>query len=69
MNIVGGKGMPYVELRDGESGDELLRRFNAQVTKSGILREIKDRRFFRTKREKARIAAQRAARRRRRQRR
>ncbi|MBF8299551.1 MAG: ribosomal protein [Dehalococcoidia bacterium] len=61
--------MPYVELRDGESGDELLRRFNAQVTKAGILREIKDRRFFRTKREKARIAAQRAARRRRRQRR
>ncbi len=60
--------MAYVERRTGESGDELLRRFNATVTKAGILKEIKDRRFFRSKGEKARLAAQRAERRRRRQR-
>ena len=58
----------YVELRDGESGEQLLRRFNTSITKAGILRELKDRRFFQSNQEKARIAAQRAARRRRRQR-
>lgn len=60
--------MPYVELREGESGEALLRRFNTSITKAGILRELKDRRFFQSNQEKARIAAQRAARRRRRQR-
>lgn len=61
--------MAYVERRGNESGDDMLRRFNATVTKAGILKEIKDRRFFRSKGEKIRLAAQRAARRRRRQKR
>ena len=37
------------------------------VQHSGVLRELKDRRFFRSKAQKERLAAQRAARRRRRQ--
>ena len=41
----------------------------ASVQHAGILRELKDRRFFRSKAQKERLAAQRAARRRRRQRR
>ncbi len=58
--------MPHVTSREGESFDTLLSRFRASVTRSGILRELKDRRFFKSKAEKARLAAQRAARRRRR---
>lgn len=58
--------MLYVTLREGESFDTLLGRFRASVTRSGILRELKDRRYFKSKAQKARLAAQRAARRRRR---
>jgi ribosomal protein S21 len=58
--------MVSVQRREGESDEELLRRFKAVVTRSGILRELKDRRFFMSAGEKARLAAQRAARRRRR---
>lgn len=54
--------MPYVELRDGESAESLITRFRVSVQRSGILRELKDRRFFRSKGEKARAAAQRALR-------
>ena len=58
--------MPYVFLNEGESIEGLIRRFHNVVARSGIMRELKDRRFFRSKGEKARIAWQRAARRRRR---
>jgi ribosomal protein S21 len=58
--------MAYVTLQEGESFDTLLKRFRAAVAQSGVLREMKDRRFFRSKAEKARMAAQRAARRHRR---
>ena len=55
--------MPYVALREGESGENLLNRFRASVARSGLLKEVKARRFFVSKSEKARIAARRSARR------
>jgi len=58
--------MPYVTLREGESPESLLHRFRASVARSGLLKELKDRRFFRSKGQKARLAAKRSARRRRR---
>lgn len=58
--------MPYVVLREGESAESLLTRFRAAVTRSGVLREVKGRRFFRSNSEKRRLAAKRSARRRRR---
>ena len=61
--------MAYVTPREGESPESLVNRFRASVQHAGILRELKDRRFFRSKAQKERLAAQRAARRRRRQRR
>ncbi len=59
--------MSEVTLRDGENGDSLINRFRSTVQRAGILKELKDRRFFKSKSEKARLAARRAARRRRRQ--
>ena len=59
--------MAFVTPREGENPESLVNRFRASVQHSGILRELKDRRFFRSKAQKERLAAQRAARRRRRQ--
>ena len=59
--------MAYVTPREGEGPESLVNRFRASVQHSDILRELKDRRFFRSKAQKERLAAQRAARRRRRQ--
>jgi len=56
-----------VHLRDGETADSLLRRFQRQVQMSGILREVKARRYFLSKGEAARLKARRSARRRRKQ--
>ncbi len=56
--------MAYVTPREGEGPESLVRRFQTTVQRSGILRELKDRRFFRSKAQKERLAAQRAARRR-----
>lgn len=54
--------------RDGESFEQLLRRFKTGVERSGILRDLKRKRFFRPKsvvrREKARMAARRRSRKR-----
>jgi len=58
--------MAYVTSREGEGPESLVRRFQTTVQRSGILRELKDRRFFRSKAQKERLAAQRATRRRRR---
>lgn len=58
--------MLHVNLREGESFDTLLSRFRASVAKSGVLQELKERRFFISKAEKARMAARRSARRHRR---
>ncbi len=55
--------MAHVVLRDGESGENLLARFRAAMNRSGILREVKDHRYFRSKGEKSREAARRSTRR------
>lgn len=55
--------MPHVVLRDGESGESLLARFRAAVNRSGVLQELKEHRYFRSKGEKVREAARRSARR------
>ena len=57
----------HVEPRDGESFDQMLRRFKTSIDKSGILREYKRKRYFKTnselQRDKAKAAARRRARR------
>lgn len=54
----------HVALREGESQEGLLARFQALVRRSGVLNEVKSHRYFISKSEKARIAARKAARRR-----
>jgi ribosomal protein S21 len=56
-----------VHLREGETQDSLLRRFQKTVQMSGILREAKAHRHFISKRDAARIKAKNNARRKRRQ--
>ena len=54
----------HVEPREGESFDQMLRRFKTSMDKSGILREYKRKRFFTSNSELAREKAKAAARRR-----
>jgi ribosomal protein S21 len=54
----------HVSIREGESQDSLLRRFQKMVQTSGILRDLKAHRYFISKGEKARLKAQKNARRR-----
>ena len=56
-----------VNLRDGESQESLLLRFQKAVQLSGILREVKTHRYFVSKGEADRIKAKNSARKRRRQ--
>ena len=49
-----GKTLSEVTLREGETQDSLLKRFNTAVQKSGLLREVKRKRFFVSKGEAAR---------------
>jgi small subunit ribosomal protein S21 len=57
----------HVEPREGESFDQLLRRFKTSMDKSGILREYKRKQRFKSngeiQREKAKAAARRRTRR------
>ena len=46
--------MTFVILHEGESAESLINRFRSGVQRSGILREIKRRRYFRSKSQKAR---------------
>ncbi len=55
-----------VLIREGESQESLLRRFQKVVQMSGVLREAKAHRHFLSKGEKARLKAQKSAKRRRR---
>jgi ribosomal protein S21 len=55
-----------VVLREGESFESMLQRFRSAVNRSGVMREIRLRRFYRSKAEKDRLALQRAIRRQRR---
>jgi ribosomal protein S21 len=61
--------LAYVVLRDGEDGEGLLKRFQSSIQRGGIMRELRNRRFFRTKGEQGRIDKARAIRRARRKRR
>ena len=54
-----------VSIREGETQESLLRRFQKMVQVSGILREAKAHRHFLSKREAARLKARKSARRRR----
>jgi len=54
-----------VSIRQGESQDSLLRRFQKMVQTSGVMREVKTHRHFISRGEKARLKAQKSARRRR----
>ena len=56
-----------VNIREGESQDSLLLRFQRLVQKSGVLREAKARRRFISRREAARIKTINNARRKRRE--
>ena len=57
----------HVEPREGETFDQLLRRFKTSMDKAGILREYKRKRYFKSngelQREKAKAAARRRTRR------
>ena len=60
--------MTHVMLRDGEDPEGLLKRFQTSMQRSGILRELRNRRFFRSKGEQARLDRARSLRRQRRRR-
>lgn len=60
--------MATVTLREGEDPEVLLKRFQTTMQRSGILRELRNRRFFRTKGEQLRLDKQRSLRRMRRRR-
>ena len=55
--------MSFVTLRDGEDGEGLLKRFQTSMQRSGILRELRNRRFFRSKGEQTRLDKARSLRR------
>jgi len=52
-----------VSIREGESQESLLRRFQRMVQMSGILREAKAHRYFLSKRDAARLKAKKNTRR------
>jgi len=59
----GGFVLPKVKLRDGESQEKLLRRFRKVVTRSGVLSEVRKRRWFVSKNEQRRMEEKKAIRR------
>ena len=55
--------MAVVRLRNGESQDQLLKRFRKKVVKSGVLSTIRNKRWFVSKSEQRRMEKKKAARR------
>ena len=55
--------MPKVMLRDGESQQKLLSRFRKVVTRSGLMSEVRKRRWFVSKNEQRRMDEKKAIRR------
>ena len=55
--------MTHVKLRDGESIDGMLKSFLSMMQRSGIMRGLRDRQYFRSRQENRRLEAQRNARR------
>ena len=56
-------GLAYVTIRDGEDSEGLLKRFQSQMQRSGIMRELRNRRSFLSKGERRRLERQRSIRR------
>ena len=65
---LGDIALSFVTLRESEDSEGLLKRFQTQMQRSGILRELRNRRFFRSKGEQSRLEKQRSIRRLRRRR-
>ena len=55
--------MSFVAMREGEDGEQLLKRFQTSMQRSGILRDLRNRRFFRSKGEQTRLDKARSLRR------
>lgn len=55
--------MPKVVLRDGESQQKLLGRFRKMVTRSGVMSEVRKRRWFVSRNEQRRMDEKKAIRR------
>ena len=55
--------MAVVKLRNGESQDQLLKRFRKKVVKSGVLSTVRRKRWFVSKSEQRRMEKKKAARR------
>jgi small subunit ribosomal protein S21 len=62
-NIHGGFVLAKVVLREGESQDKLLRRFRKKVIRSGVMSEVRKRRWFVSKNEQRRMDDKKAIRR------
>ena len=57
------KNLAVVTLRNGESQDQLLKRFRKKVVKSGVLSTVRRKRWFVSKSEQRRMEKKKAARR------
>ena len=55
--------MAIVKLRNGESQDQLLKRFRKKVVKSGVLGTVRRKRWFVSRTEQRRLEKKKAARR------
>jgi small subunit ribosomal protein S21 len=55
--------LPKVTLREGESQQKLLRRFRKTVSRSGVMSEVRKRRWFISKNEQRRMDKKKAIRR------
>jgi small subunit ribosomal protein S21 len=62
-NLDGGFALPKVVLRDGESQQKLLGRFRKKVIRSGLMSEVRKRRWFVSKNEQRRMDDKKAIRR------
>jgi len=60
--------LSYVRIREGEDGEGLLKRFQSSMQRSGIMKELRNRRYFRSRGEQARLDRARSLRRLRRRR-
>ncbi|MCH2305825.1 MAG: 30S ribosomal protein S21 [SAR202 cluster bacterium] len=57
-----------MRIREGEDGEGLLKRFQSSMQRSGIMKELRNRRYFRSRGEQARLDRARSLRRLRRRR-
>jgi small subunit ribosomal protein S21 len=57
------KALPKVTLHSGESQQQLFRRFRKSVSNSGVLSDIRKKRWFVSKSEERRVAKKKAIRR------